>query len=91
MERFIGTWKSAGSIDKNGEPLENKLPIKFIFNEDGSGVMKFLLLSKKYTWELSGEDAIKVHASEDSLMTLKGDTLYMEADFKGDQSLFKKA
>lgn len=89
MTELIGTWKAVGSKDKDGKVTTKKAPLKFVFNEDGTGKMKFLIFSGRYRWIADGALVI-VQGKSDMNFRLVDDTLVMEVE-TGDKCFFRKA
>lgn len=89
MTGLIGTWQAVGSMDKDGKVSTRKSPLKFIFNEDGTGKMKFLFFPGQYRWTAEGS-VVTVQGKSAMSFRLVDDTLVMEVE-TGDKCFFRKA
>lgn len=93
MKELIGTWKSVGTITKAGQFINQKTPATFTFNENGEGLMRFLIvMSAPFTWEADGT-SITIHNtqnSSDQQFELVGDKLYTY-NTNGTKAVFKKS
>lgn len=104
-EKFIGTWKFAGAqmqgvtmVGDLTELIGEEASISFTLDEGGTGTAGVSDDSKKLTWELDGDDAIKltVEADEEAddsepktvTGTLKDDVLSVDMSDEDQQGTF---